>query len=650
MCGIAGFIDLKLRGRRDEAISVARRMADKLRHRGPDDAGGWGDADCGVGFGFRRLSILDLTEAGHQPMVSHDGRFVIIFNGEIYNHHAIRGRLESARKIAWRGHSDTETMLEAIATWGIEEALRSFNGMFAFALWDCRERVLSLARDRFGEKPLYYGRAVGVFLFASELKAMAAHPEFRGEIDRDAVALFLRHSCIPAPHSIYKGIYKLPPATLLTLRGGGAEPELSVYWSLPEVVERGQKSLFKGSVEEAVEALDGVLRNAVKLRMESDVPLGAFLSGGIDSSTIVALMQAQSGQPVKTFSIGFHEDHYNEAEHAKRVASHLGTEHEELYVSSEAAMAVIPQLHSLYDEPFADSSQIPTHLLASLARRRVTVALSGDGGDELFGGYPRYRACDGLWRKTGWIPSAIRRGMAGCIRVTPSWAMEWGGRCVMPLLRRYGATGRFSDKLLRVADVLSAENPGAMYRQLISHWDDSPGIVLGAGDPGTIHTRQDRWPALPMDIHRMMFLDTSFYLPDDILVKVDRASMGVSLETRVPLLDHHAVEFAWTLPLSLKVTALESKWILKQVLDRYVPSEMTARPKMGFGVPIGAWLVGPLKDWAEALLDEGRIRREGFLDARPIRKAWREHLDGRRNWQYHLWDVLMFQAWLEAEG
>jgi len=679
MCGIAGFIDTSRQKNRQELETIARLMADSLRHRGPDDGGVWADTETGIALGHRRLSILDLSPQGHQPMVSHCGRYVISFNGEIYNHREIRTELEDgcqktddrigSRKDAeaqsslppssilhppsssptpWRGHSDTEVMLEAIARWGIEKALQRFNGMFAFAVWDRKERILTLARDRLGEKPLYYGWMGKTFLFGSELKALRAHPEFRAEINRDALALFFRHNYVPVPYSIYQNVWKLPAGTMLTSHPSPLTSHPALYWSVKGVAEEGLKNPFTDSAEDGIHQLDTLLRDAVKLRMEADVPLGAFLSGGIDSSTTVALMQAQSSRPVKTFSIGFDESGYNEAEHAGRVARHLGTEHTELYVKPQDAMAIIPRLPALYDEPFADSSQIPTFLVSELARRHVIVSLSGDGGDELFGGYPRFRICEDLWKKIGWLPSVAKRAIAGLIKSFPVQIFDRNSLWVEPVFRRYGGSGRLSDKLLRAADVLSAENPEAMYLRLISHWDETAKIVPGASEPPTIHTSSAHWPATSSLTNRMMFLDTVGYLPDDILVKVDRASMGVSLEARAPLLDHRVVEFAWRLPLAMKIRDGESKWILRRVLDRYAPRVLIERPKMGFGAPIGDWLRGPLREWAENLLEEGRLKNEGFLNPKPIREKWTEHFSGRRNWQYHLWDVLMFQAWLEA--
>lgn len=652
MCGIAGFIAASGKRGRGDMESVARAMATALRHRGPDDEGVWSDEAAGVAFGFRRLSILDLSQAGHQPMVSHDGRHVIVFNGEIYNHHEIRKELEAAGVGGWRGHSDTETMLEAIARWGVEAALRKFNGMFAFAVWDMRDRVLSLARDRMGEKPLYYGWAGNTFLFGSELKALRAHPDFRGEIDRGVVALFLRHSCVPDPYSIYRGIWKLPPASWLTVKNPttGSLPEPRAYWSFEEAFQRGCVEPFEGSEEEGADLLDRELRRAVKMRMEADVPLGAFLSGGIDSSLITALMQAQSPRPVKTFSIGFHETAYNEAEYAKAVARHLGTEHTEMYVTSDDAMAVVPKLPLLYDEPFSDPSEIPTFLVSGMARRHVTVSLSGDAGDELFGGYTRYLWGKRVWGAVGWMPWAMRRGLSRALVLALGCAGgdgAVGSGSSVGWLRRLQQMN-LATKAHKLTEILLFETPQAFYQGMVSHWKKPSSLVIGGAEPITRFTSGDFGPGCGGFVERMMFLDTVTYLPDDILVKVDRASMGVGLESRAPLLDHLLVEQVCRFPAAMKLRGGETKRLLRRVLDRYVPRALIDRPKMGFGVPVGAWMRGPLRAWAEDLISEERLKREGFLNPTPIREKWDEHLAGRRDWQYHLWDVLMFQNWLAA--
>ena len=622
-------------------------MADVIVHRGPDGDGYWADAEAGIGLAHRRLAVLELSAAGAQPMESVSGRYVIAFNGEIYNHMRLRDALQRESRVvaSWRGHSDTETLLVGFDTWGIEDTLRRAIGMFAMAVWDREQRTLTLARDRLGEKPLYYGwqghGAQAVFLFGSELSALRRHPAFAAEINRDALALYMRHNCIGGEHSIYSGIRKLLPGQLLTLSTARPEPVIETWWSGAAVAEHGVANPFNGSPDEAVDVLAELLRDAVGQQMIADVPLGAFLSGGIDSSSVVALMQAQSSRPVKTFSIGFHEDGYNEAEHAKAVARHLGTDHTELYVTPEQAMAVIPRLPTLYCEPFADSSQIPTFLVSQLARQHVTVSLSGDAGDELFCGYTRYQMTAGWWRQISLLPQPLRRMAAGVIRSISPYAWDKLGGAL--------ALARLGDKLHKGAALLNCRSVAELYQGFVSHWPDPADVVLQATEPASVLA--GAVPSLPGlgGVERMMALDMLSYLPDDILVKVDRAAMGVSLETRVPFLDHRVVEFAWSLPLDYKLRGGVTKWPLRQILYRHVPCELIERPKMGFGIPIDTWLRGSLRDWAEDLLDESRIRAEGFFNPEPIRRKWAEHLSGRRNWQYHLWDVLMFQAWLEHQ-
>jgi len=639
MCGIVGFWSVS----QEIDSGIADRMALSIEKRGPDDAGVWADRSVGLALAHRRLSILDLSPAGHQPMVSPCGRYVLVYNGEIYNHLDLRRDLESeGGHFAWKGHSDTETLLAALRHWGVESALRRCNGMFAFALWDERERMLYLARDRMGEKPLYYGRNGGTFLFASELKAMTIFPGWQGEVNRDALALYLRHNYVPSPWSIYRGIFKLPPAHFMTIREGGQQVGVPVcYWSLPDIASDGVRQT--GDFSTLTDELDILLRQAVGSRMMSDVPLGAFLSGGFDSTMVVAQMQAQSTRPVKTFSIGFHEEGHNEAKYAKAVATHLGTDHTELYVSPEEAMSVIPRLPEIYDEPFADSSQIPTFLVSQLAQRHVTVSLSGDGGDELFCGYNRYALGYGIWSKLRLLPAPLRQALG--------WAMDHaplqGLARLQRLLPKRMQAANLPDQLPKLAQVLCHREGESFYRDLISHWKHPDQVVLGAKEPETILSQPGRLANLPDLRNRMMLLDMLTYLPDDILTKVDRASMAVSLEARVPLLDHRLVEFAWRIPLEYKVHSGQGKWLFRQVLYRYVPQNLMERPKMGFGVPIEHWLRGPLRDWAEELLDEKRLREEAFFDPAPIRRKWSEHVTGKRRWHYYLWDVLMFQAWLD---
>lgn len=650
MCGIAGLVLRDSSGEASGLLVQARTMADAIVHRGPDDSGEWSDPAFGIALAHRRLSIVDLSPAGHQPMASASGRYVLAFNGEVYNHLDLRRELEASDKApAWRGHSDTETLLAALVSWGIEDTLKRCVGMFAFALWDRESRTLTLARDRMGEKPLYYGWQNKVFMFASELKALKVHPAFRGEVDRNVLALYLRHNYVPAPYSIYQGIAKLPPGTYLTLAASdsaGVSPRLTFYWRALDAAHLPVRDDLDDAT--AIDELDAGLRRAVGGQMVADVPLGAFLSGGIDSSAVVALMQAQSTRPVKTFTIGFHEKGYNEAEHARAVAVHLGCEHTELYVTPEQAMAVIPRLPELYDEPFADSSQIPTFLVAQLARQHVTVSLSGDGGDELFGGYNRYLWASRIWRACRLTPHALRAVLAR-VMTSPSPA-AWNrlfdaASFAIPAQLRYANPG---DKLHKLAGMLTAHSPEEVYLNLVSQWKHPADVIRGASEPPTVLTDHAQWLPQHDFESRMMYLDQMSYMPDDILVKVDRAAMGVSLETRVPMLDHRLVVFAWQLPMRMKIREGQGKWLLRQVLNRYVPRELIERPKMGFGVPIDAWLRGPLRDWAESLLSRERLEREGYFDPQPIRQKWEEHLLGKRNWAYHLWTVLMFQAWLEG--
>lgn len=642
MCGVAGAwqpgADMEVLG------AQARAMAAAIAHRGPDDAGTWVDAAAGLALGHRRLSILDLSAAGHQPMLSACGRWVIVFNGEIYNHQELRAQLQAAAAApAWRGHSDTETLLAAIAHWGLEQTLRRCTGMFALALWDRERRVLALARDRLGEKPLYYGWQGATFLFGSELKALRAHPAFVGGIDRGALALLLRYNYVPAPYSIHPGIRKLPPGTWLELDAGTRDPAPRAYWSLREVAERGMAAPFEGSDAEAVDALAATLGGAVAGQRVADVPLGALLSGGIDSTLITALMQAQSPQPVRTFTIGFEEKAYDEADHARAVAAHLGTAHTELRLTAEDARALIPRMPQVYDEPFADSSQLPTCLVMQLARRHVTVALSGDGGDELFGGYNRYLLGPRVWRRMAPVPAPLRRMAGGLLQALPAHAIDQGWRRLgTPLgIAQPGAKCHRIGARLRHVHGLDD-----LHVELQAEWRDrNP-----AGEPHPVLLDQrDQWPRLSDPVARMMALDALTYLPDDILVKVDRAAMAVSLETRAPFLDHAVVELAWRLPLAMKLRGGRGKWILRQLLERHVPRALTERPKMGFGIPLDAWLRGPLRGWADDLLDPARLRRQGLLDPAPVQQVWQAHRRGQGQYGYRLWSVLMFQAWLDAQ-
>lgn len=653
MCGIAGFLNYTRRSGSDEMSTTAHRMSNTLVHRGPDGGGVWVDANEGIALGHRRLAIVDLSSEGHQPMHSASGRFVLAYNGEVYNFRDIRAALEpyqASNGIHWRGHSDTEVMLAAFEYWGVEEAVKRFVGMFAFVLWDRTERLLYLVRDRLGEKPLYYGRMGKSFLFGSELKALLAHPEWQGEIDRGALALSMRHNCIPAPYSIYKGIKKLPPGTILKIRAGDDPFVPKIYWSAADVVARGTAEPFAGNEEEAVDRLDTLLRDAIRQQMVADVPLGAFLSGGIDSCTIVGLMQAQSARPVKTFTIGFSDRAYNEAHHAREVADLLGTEHTELYVTPDQALAVIPDLPTMYDEPFSDSSQIPTYLVSKMTRNHVTVSLSGDGGDELFAGYNRHFWGNRVWKTICAVPRRPRLLASNLLQeVSPQ---KWDR--LYEMVARYLSSGLRQRlpgyKVHKFAEVLRAQNPEELYQCLVSHWKKPDSLIIDSVEPPTLVTAYSNMTQLPELAQRMMYLDLVTYLPDDILVKVDRAGMATSLETRIPFLDHRVVEFAWQVPLSMKIRNGQGKWLLRQVLKRYLPEKMMERPKMGFGVPLDAWLRGPLKEWAHALLEERRLRQEGFFNAEIVQRKWKEHLSQKYNWQYHLWDVLMFQAWLEGQS
>ncbi len=640
MCGFAGFIDLARSTPEADLLARAEGMAAQLYRRGPDGDGVWADASAGLAMGHRRLAILDLSPAGHQPMVSADGRYVIAYNGEVYNFPELRAELE-AGGVAFRGSCDTEVVVEAIAAWGLEAALGRMIGMFVLALWDKAERILCLARDRLGIKPLYWGRCGDHFLFASEIKALRAHPAWTATVDRDALAAYLRFGYVPAPRSIYAGIAKLEPGTFLTLRDGD-EAEIRRYWDLREITLSARARQRDMDDCEATERLDGLLRDAVKGRMAADVPLGAFLSGGVDSSTVTALMQAQSSHPVKTFSIGFSESAFDESSEAAAVARHLGTDHTELIVSPADARAVIPHLPDIYDEPFADSSQIPTYLVSRLARGQVSVALSGDGGDEMFAGYNRHRLVAGPWPRLERVPLALRRLASSSLRGLPPalWDFLFS---LSPKRLRHVLTG---DRMHKLATVLAGADGADLYGRLVSQWSDPESLVVeGAREGERIWDDPGLMRDLPELMARMRYMDTVGYLPGDILTKLDRASMAVSLETRVPLIDHRVVEFATGLPPHMLIRGQRGKWLLRQVLHRYVPEELVTRPKTGFGVPLDSWLRGPLRDWAEGLLSRSRLEEEGFFAPAPVRRAWKEHLSGRRNHQHKLWAVLMFQAW-----
>ena len=672
MCGIAGFMTT-VPALRESAERLAASMAQAIAHRGPDDAGTWVESSGRVAFGHRRLAIVDVSPAGHQPMTSAGGRFVIAYNGEIYNHLELRAQLAAAGAApAWRGHSDTETLLAAIEAWGLEATLQRAVGMFAIALWDGHERTLQLARDRFGEKPLYYGwtgsDSARAFVFGSELKALRVFPGFANPVCRQALAQYMRFLYVPAPRSIHQGIYKLEPGCLLEIAEAApsaapAEPlapdaahqslTLRRWWSLADAVHSGAKSPLTDEAE-ALELLEHRLSQAVLSQSLADVPLGAFLSGGVDSSVIVALMQSQSSRQVKTCTVGFEQSGFDEAPHARAVARHLGTEHSELLVSSSDTQAVIPKLASMYDEPFADSSQIPTHLVCAAARQQVTVALSGDAGDELFGGYDRYRWGPRIWNRLEWVPMPARRALGAAIAAIPGGAWEALGNVAnmsRPKAQGVAHAGDKAHKLAaRLAGVRSMDD---LYLNLVSEWQDPAEVVRGdlAAGLALPAALAGPLPAAGVDdaSARMMYRDSVSYLPDDILCKVDRAAMAISLETRVPLLDHRVAELAWRLPMEMKIRDGQGKWALRQVLYRHVPRELIERPKSGFAIPIGEWLRGPLRAWAEALLDEARLGVEGYFHPAPIRRKWREHLAGRASHTASLWAVLMFQAWLEQQ-
>jgi asparagine synthase (glutamine-hydrolysing) len=699
MCGFSGLITT------DASVltcleSAVTGMASAIQHRGPDDAGVWADANKGVALGFRRLSVLDLSSAGHQPMHSVSGRFVMTFNGEIYNHIQLRELLSRAQVGApmdsWRGHSDSETLLACFEAWGLEETLMKTVGMFAIALWDTETHTLHLARDRFGEKPLYYGwvtsesAETNAFVFGSELKALRAYPGFSNSISREALALFMRFMYVPAPYSIYQNIFKLEPGCMLsinistknfnsvsnvsenplmpavqskpllapTLQG---RMQMQRWWSLATVVETGAKNQIN-SEEEAIETLEQRLKEAIRVQSLADVPLGTFLSGGVDSSTIVALMQDQASRPIKTFTVGFEEAGFDESPHARAVAAHLGTDHNELYITAKQSQSVIADLPVIYDEPFADSSQIPTHLVCKAARQQVTVALSGDAGDELFGGYNRYFWGPRIWRRLAWIPYPIRQTLCAAIHTIPTEGWDAVSRSVNALLPSSLSLARAGNKAHKLAASLyGVHDMDDLYKSLVSEWKDPAQVVKGpnfefGGANSNCGLREptsmlsDPWPGagVEKDELRMMYRDSTTYLPDDILCKVDRAAMAASLETRVPFLDHRVAELAWRLPLNMKIRDGQGKWALRQVLYKYVPKEMIDRPKAGFAIPVGQWLRGPLKDWAEALLDEKRLEVEGYFYSKPIRDKWKQHLSGRYDHTASLWAVLMFQSWLES--
>jgi asparagine synthase (glutamine-hydrolysing) len=622
-------------------------MAEQLEHRGPDDTGSWADQASSVAFGFRRLSIIDLSEQGHQPMSSASGRFTVVFNGEVYNHGELREDLERAGW-AFRGHSDTEVILASFERWGVADAVPRFVGMFAIAAWDAETRSLSLIRDRLGIKPLYIYSQPGLITFGSELKALYEGPAFDRELDPDALADFLRYLYIPAPHTIFRHVRKLPPGHILTVSDPATElPDSDAYWSVDDVVSRGLADPFRGSDEEAILQLEDHLSDAVALRMYADVPVGALLSGGIDSSTVVALMQQHSNIPVKTYSIAFEEAEHNEGPHAARVAAHLGTDHTELLVTGEDSLKVVPDLSEIFDEPLADPSQIPTFLVSRLARREVTVALSGDGGDELFAGYNRYTYGERVIGRALRMPGVVRRAVAAGIGSVSSrsWdRLHAMATPLMPGLRKQRLAG---EKVQKLGHLMGWTSEPDMYRSLMSAWQHPELMVAGGtGRHGAFEGALEKRDSLGL-LHRMMLADQLVYLPDDLLAKVDRASMAVSLEARVPILDHRVAEFAWRLPRALKIRDGQGKWLLRQVLYRHVPKEMVDRPKVGFSVPIGSWLRGPLREWAEDLLAPTSLQRTGIVRSEPVRRAWAEFQNDPGRSGQGIWALVMFQAWSE---
>jgi len=647
MCGVAGFL---MDSKSSSSVNfdlVTKKMTDSIKHRGPNDSGCWNNPSEGIALGHRRLSILDLSDAGHQPMESSNGRYVIAFNGEIYNHLQIRSDIEKNNgNISWRGHSDTETILSAFETFGIQESLEKFVGMFAFSLWDKKNKILTLARDRLGEKPMYYGWqniANGrVFLFGSELKALKSFPDIDLRVDRGSLSLFLKHAYVPNPYSIYENIFSLEPGQFLQVSLTNKMTKIVNYWEASEIIKKGSFEEYKGTPKEAVKDLKNLLRHTIKSQMISDVPLGAFLSGGIDSSTVVSIMQEQADIPVKTFTIGFNEKGFDEAKYAKSIANHLGTDHTELYINANDAIKVIPDMHSIYCEPFADSTQIPNFIVSRLANNDVTVALSGDGGDELFGGYSRYNHIDNIWKKINYFPLSTRN-LISKILTYPLQEKSIYSRYKSKTLTN------LSKRIISGTNLINSETIDKLYLHVITQIPFSEDVIH---DGYLKETKlDDLKPSFGdiSNIEKMMATDTINYLPDDILTKVDRAAMRTSLETRVPFLDHNIVEFAWRLPISYKVKEGESKWPLQQILKDFLPESLTKREKMGFSVPIHEWIRGPLSEWCEELLNKDRLKSEGFFDEEIVCNKWKEHLFGKKNNITFLWPILMFQSWLENQ-
>ncbi len=649
MCGFAGVVIDKSTAKLSQ--SIIEKMGDSISHRGPDSSGVWLDAEIGIAMVHRRLSILDLSPSGHQPMQSSSGRFTLVFNGEIYNHLSIRSQISDAYQ--WRGHSDTETILAGFEIWGIKNTIQKSTGMFSLAVWDAKEKSLSLFRDRIGEKPLYYGWQNGSFLFGSELKSLIVHPSFQHEIDRNSLSLFMRYGYVPSPASIYKGIQKLAPASFIELFPysnsfrNEETPVPAEYWSLAEVVSDGQKRSDLMNSIEIQEKLDFLLREVIDQQMVADVPVGAFLSGGIDSSTIVAIMQTLSRKKIKTFSVGIEAEGYNEAPYAKEIAEFLGTDHTELFFSDKEARNIIPDLPGIYDEPFSDPSQIPTFYLSQVSRKDVAVSLSGDAGDELFAGYNRYFLGDLIHKINRNLPRPLMKALTSAVyRISPQ---IWD-TCFSPIksfLPTNISTRPIGDRLHKLAKIFQQSDFMSTYVAMMSHWQDPSKIVINGSDSINQSSLRNLSSNCDDLFHKMMAFDTVTYLPDDILVKVDRAAMSCSLETRLPFLNHHLVEFAWQIPLSMKIKNGKGKSVLRNVLYKYIPQELFDRPKTGFGLPIHSWLRGPLREWAESLLNESRLKNQGYLETAPITEKWQQHLSGHRNWHLQLWNVLIFQSWFE---
>ncbi len=648
MCGITGWLDFNVPWPKEKSQNLIEAMCLAIVHRGPDSWGSWISADGACVLGHRRLAIVDLTPTGYQPMQSHSGRWQISFNGEIYNFSEIRALLEKESQYRWRGTSDTEILLEAVEAWGVEKTLELLDGMFVFAAWDLQKRELWLARDRLGEKPLYYGIFGSTLIFGSELKAIKENPHFNSQISRTAIGLLMRYSYIPVPYTIYSGVNKLPPAHFTKIHASDSNQILmdtKCYWDIAQVAKTRVSNPLSTSFDENVNSLDLLLKASVSERMLADVPLGAFLSGGVDSSLVVALMQAQSSRPVKTFSMGFEFSEYDESPWAKAIAKHLGTDHTEMIVTAKQAMGVIPKLATMYDEPFADSSQIPTFLVSQLARKHVTVSLSGDAGDEFFGGYTRYFMAAGLWNKFGSIPYPMRMGLAQLIDTVPGSFWNACGQ-VLPQKK---AASRPAEKAKKFVKLLKSRQGGEAVLSFVSQWMEPWEMVANTEPEPKYYSLPQGFESWSLE-ERFMLMDMQHYLTDDILVKVDRAAMAVSLETRVPFLDRDVMEFAWSLPLSHKISEGEGKVILKKLLAKYVPEKLFVRPKMGFGIPLEHWLRGDLRDWAEGLLEPERMRSQGFLNVEMVRKTWERHILGEGEMQHKLWPILMLQAWLESSN